>query len=79
MGCRVRCSVTLARKLAGQYYRPAHKGGLSVDLGWYVVIRTIIIDDLINQAISQGVDTVLNLGAGLDTRPYRMQLPKTLR
>ena len=69
----------LARKLAREYYRPAHKGGLSVDLGWYVVIRTIIIDDLIKQAISQGVDTVLNLGAGLDTRPYRMQLPKTLR
>jgi methyltransferase (TIGR00027 family) len=69
----------LARKLAGKYYRPLHKGGLSVDLGWYVVIRTIIIDDLIKQAISQGVDTVLNLGAGLDTRPYRMQLPKPLR
>ena len=43
------------------------------------MIRTIIIDDLIKQAVSQGVDTVLNLGAGLDTRPYRMQLPKTLR
>jgi methyltransferase (TIGR00027 family) len=69
----------LARKLAREYYRPAHKGGLSVDLGWYVVIRTIVIDDLIKQAISQGVDTVLNLGAGLDARPYRMQLPETLR
>lgn len=69
----------LARKLAGEYFRPARKGGLSVDLGWYVVIRTVIIDELIQQAISQGVDTVLNLGAGLDTRPYRMQLPATLR
>ncbi len=69
----------LARKLAGEYFRPARKGGLSVDLGWYVVIRTMIIDDLVKQAISHGVDTVFNLGAGLDTRPYRMQLPETLR
>jgi methyltransferase (TIGR00027 family) len=43
-----------------------------------VVIRTCIIDDFIRQAISQGVDTVLNLGAGLDTRPYRMDLPESL-
>lgn len=26
-----------------------------------------------------GVDTVVNLGAGLDTRPYRMKLSRTLR
>jgi methyltransferase (TIGR00027 family) len=44
-----------------------------------VVIRTCIIDDFIRLAISQGVDTVLNLGAGLDTRPYRMELPESLR
>jgi methyltransferase (TIGR00027 family) len=69
----------LARKLAGQYHRPLHIGGVSVDLGWFVVIRTVIIDDLIKQAIAQGADTVLNLGAGLDTRPYRLLLPKTLR
>jgi methyltransferase (TIGR00027 family) len=43
-----------------------------------VVIRTCIIDDFIRLAISQGVDTVLNLGAGLDTRPYRMELPESL-
>ena len=46
---------------------------------WSVVIRTVIIDNLINQALAEGVDTILNLGAGLDTRPYRMALPKTLR
>jgi methyltransferase (TIGR00027 family) len=43
-----------------------------------VVIRTRIIDDFLGLAISQGVDTVLNLGAGLDTRPYRMELPESL-
>jgi O-methyltransferase involved in polyketide biosynthesis len=43
------------------------------------MIRTVIIDDRIKLAIGEGVDTILNLGAGLDTRPYRMDLPKTLR
>ena len=46
---------------------------------WSVIIRTVIIDDYINKLISEGIDTVINLGAGMDTRPYRMALPKTLR
>ncbi|HXW61264.1 MAG TPA: SAM-dependent methyltransferase [Candidatus Acidoferrales bacterium] len=45
---------------------------------WSVVMRTCIIDDFIRSAIAEGVDTVLNLGAGLDTRPYRMDLPPSL-
>lgn len=51
----------------------------SVVGAWSVVIRTVIIDELITRAIGEGVDTVLNLGAGLDTRPYRMALPEDLR
>ncbi len=47
--------------------------------GWTVVIRTSAIDRLIHEAVGAGVDTVLNLGAGLDTRPYRMKLPSFLR
>jgi methyltransferase (TIGR00027 family) len=47
--------------------------------GWSVVIRTRIIDDFIHGTIGEGVDTILNLGAGLDTRPYRMELPESLR
>ncbi len=43
-----------------------------------IVIRTCIIDDFIRFAIADGVDTILNLGAGLDTRPYRMDLPESL-
>jgi methyltransferase (TIGR00027 family) len=39
----------------------------------------VIIDDLIQQAVAAGADTVVNLGAGLDARPYRMELPETLR
>jgi methyltransferase (TIGR00027 family) len=46
---------------------------------WSVVIRTYIIDNYIKELLAQGVDTVVNLGAGLDARPYRMDLPKSLR
>lgn len=45
---------------------------------WVVSVRTCIIDEFIRSAVADGVDTVLNLGAGLDTRPYRMDLPATL-
>lgn len=45
---------------------------------WAVISRTVIIDEFIEQLISEGVDAVLNLGAGLDTRPYRMSLPANL-
>jgi methyltransferase (TIGR00027 family) len=43
------------------------------------VVRTCVMDDWIQRAIAQqGIDTVLNLGAGLDTRPYRLPLPPRL-
>lgn len=46
---------------------------------WSVVIRTYIIDQFIMNLLTTGVDTVLNLGAGLDTRPYRLELSSKLR
>lgn len=46
---------------------------------WGMVVRTTAIDRLIYEALQSGVDTVLNLGAGLDTRPYRMNLPADLQ
>lgn len=48
-------------------------------MGWVMALRTTGIDRLIEMAIAAGADTVLNLGAGLDTRPYRLSLPKSLR
>ncbi len=48
-------------------------------VGWGMIVRTSAIDRLIHEALAAGVDTVLNLGAGLDTRPYRMKLPAALR
>ena len=43
-------------------------------------VRTQGMDELILQLVErEGIDTVLNLAAGLDTRPYRLPLPATLR
>ena len=43
-----------------------------------IVIRTCIIDKFIQASVAEGVALVLNLGAGWDTRPYRMDLPESL-
>ena len=70
----------LAARLAGERGRRIGESMQSATLGgWSIVIRTVIIDRFIDAAVAQGVDTVLNLGAGLDTRPYRMELPVGLR
>lgn len=43
------------------------------------IVRTHVMDELILQAIREDcIDTVINLGAGLDTRPYRLPLPSSL-
>ena len=48
--------------------------------GWPIVVRTLVLDELILKAVEEdGYDTVLNLAAGLDTRPYRLALPTALR
>lgn len=45
-----------------------------------VIARTAILDEFILQAVKRnGATCVVNLGAGLDTRPYRLDLPKQLR
>ncbi|HEY1735313.1 MAG TPA: SAM-dependent methyltransferase [Methylovirgula sp.] len=74
----------LADKLAGEHgrsiVRNLPRSGPFSRLGhWLVAIRTCIIDDYIREALKDGVDAILNLGAGLDTRPYRMELPKALK
>lgn len=46
---------------------------------WAMIVRTAIFDEIIRDALDhQGIDTILNLAAGLDTRPWRMELPSTL-
>jgi methyltransferase (TIGR00027 family) len=45
-----------------------------------IAVRTSVIDELILERAKQDdVDLVLNLAAGLDTRPWRLALPATLR
>jgi len=46
---------------------------------WPMVVRTAVMDEIIQRCVQQGATTVLNLAAGLDARPYRMDLPPTLR
>ena len=42
-------------------------------------IRTLLIDRMIEKAVRESaVDVVVNLGAGFDARPYRLELPRSL-
>jgi methyltransferase (TIGR00027 family) len=43
-----------------------------------MIVRTAVIDELVQDCIAQGARTVLNLGAGLDTRAYRLALPESV-
>jgi methyltransferase (TIGR00027 family) len=44
---------------------------------WAWVARTYLFDKFIYRAIEEGADLVVNLAAGLDARPYRMELSPT--
>jgi methyltransferase (TIGR00027 family) len=46
---------------------------------WAFVARTFLFDQVIQQQVDAGVTQVVNLAAGLDTRPYRMPLPPALK
>ncbi|MEU1981677.1 SAM-dependent methyltransferase [Nocardia sp. NPDC019395] len=66
----------LADRLAGERGRAiAARGPRLVDNGWNLVTRTKVIDDLIMKTLAQGCDRVVNMAAGMDTRPYRLDLP----
>jgi methyltransferase (TIGR00027 family) len=70
----------LAARVAGEKGRRiAESFATAAITGWSVAVRTMIIDDFIRDAVAKGVDTILSLGAGLDTRPYRLALPLHLR
>jgi len=46
---------------------------------WSFTARTVLFDRLVLEEVAAGTDLILNLAAGLDTRPYRMDLPADLR
>lgn len=69
----------LAVRLAGEKGRAiASRANKYMGNGWPIVARTKAIDDLILDCVARGCDGVLNLAAGLDTRPYRLALPPSL-
>jgi methyltransferase (TIGR00027 family) len=69
----------LAAVLAGEQGEQIAKDmPLRFMTAWVIAIRTRLIDEYIQGAISEGIDAVVNLGAGLDARPYRMDLPPSL-
>ena len=69
-----------ARELAGKRGAAiARTLALRRPSAWIAAVRTRVFDEIIVQAVESGVDTVLNLAAGLDTRPYRLVLPNALR
>lgn len=69
-----------ARVLAGDRGRRIAEELPTGPLAWSIAIRTKVFDELIGEALERhGVRTVLNLAAGLDTRPYRLALPPGLR
>lgn len=70
----------LAIKLVGERGRQlARHMGIENAMAWSMAIRTYIIDTYILGAIQNGVDLVVNLGAGLDTRPYRLELSSSFQ
>ncbi len=70
----------LAKVLVGDRgAKLARHMGIVRAMQWSMSIRTWIIDRYIAEAIADGVDMVVNLGAGLDTRPYRLDLPHSLQ
>jgi len=68
-----------ARRLAGERgERIAETMGFANRNAWSFVARTVVFDRFIEESIASGADMVVNLAAGLDTRPYRMALPSNL-
>lgn len=68
-----------ARRLAGErgeeIARTLDRGR---DRTWPWVARTYLFDEFITREIAGGADLVVNLAAGLDARPYRLDLPASL-
>ena len=57
----------IAKKMAGGEF-----------MSWMMSMRTTAIDQMVKVALKNGVTRIVNLGAGLDTRPYRLHLPASV-
>jgi len=70
-----------ARALAGERgFELTEKLRGAYAIGFTMAVRTRVLDEMLLQAVYEsGCDTVVNLAAGLDTRPQRLPLPRELR
>lgn len=70
-----------AARLAGERGMAFARSGPFLDMVSFAVgFRARIMDELILEIVQSGqIETVVNLGAGLDTRPWRLDVPPTLR
>jgi methyltransferase (TIGR00027 family) len=69
-----------ARALAGERgERIAHALKFGDDHAWSFIARTHLFDRFVTRLVEHGVEMIVNLAAGLDTRPYRMDLPASLQ
>jgi methyltransferase (TIGR00027 family) len=84
----------LETELEDAFVRDPFAGRLAGDRGFAILnavqhsemmrlglaIRTRVIDDLLNETLAANpVNAVLSVGCGLDTRPWRLNLPSDLR
>lgn len=69
----------LAAGLAGERGRAiAQQARKTFGNGWFFIARTRLIDDLVLRCVAEGCERVVNLAAGFDTRPYRLDVPTDL-
>ncbi len=68
-----------AHDLAGERGQRIAASLADDNMEWATIARTYAFDRLVTAQVEEGVDLVVNLAAGLDTRPYRLPLPASLR
>ena len=69
-----------ARRLGGERGEAiVHSMPKGAATAWPMVVRTAVMDEIVLRCARQGAATVLNLAAGLDARPWRLDLPGSLR
>jgi methyltransferase (TIGR00027 family) len=70
-----------SRQLAGTFGEALARDIGSIELiASSIAVRTAVLDRLIVDVVARlGVDLILNIGSGLDTRPWRLDLPPDLQ
>jgi O-methyltransferase involved in polyketide biosynthesis len=70
----------LARRLAGERgFRIARRMSREHYIRWALSVRTVVIDHMIAGLLADGVDTIVNLGAGLDSENLRAAEPLEIK